>query len=177
MQVATKLSLTKPLLLLVLTTLAADGKPAQSAEPAITLKELMNTVVQTSANELWNVALIEPAPDANKPVLTDQQWENLRSNAVALLSTTTTLLKPDLKIAEAGKATPEGELSPDAIAALRKEKWQAWQVQVSILEQGAKASLKAIDEKDYDALLAAGDPLYGVCESCHQQFWYPQQAK
>jgi hypothetical protein len=180
MQVATKLSLTKPLLLLAIAISAATATwhPSQAADaPVMTLKELMNAVIQTSATELWNAALIEPAPGANKPALTDQQWEGLRSNAVALLGTTTTLLKPDLKIAEAGKETPSGELSPDAIAALRKDKWQAWQAQVSIIEQGAKASLKAIDEKDYDALLAAGDPLYAVCESCHQQFWYPQQAQ
>ena len=44
-----------------------------------------------------------------------------------------------------------------------------------IEEFATAAALRAIDAKDFDAILQAGDTLYAVCDSCHQQFWYPGQ--
>jgi len=108
-------------------------------------------------------------------VPTYAQWQEFRDNALKLQNVPALLMADNLQIAPAGTPATEGSLAPEAIATLRKEKWEAWQAQVSILQEGTAAALRAIDAKDFDAILQAGDTLYAVCDSCHQQFWYPGQ--
>lgn len=150
---------------------------SQAAEPAMpgTLSELMAGPVTNASNELWNAPLIEPPAGATKPVPTAEQWDSLKKNAQQLQAIGALLLKEDLPIAPAGKVANEGELTPDAVAALRKKQWDLWKAQVSTLADGAANSLKAIDSKDIDAVTAAGDVIYNVCDSCHKLFWYPEQ--
>lgn len=151
----------------------------QAAEPANTqtLKDLMAVVITDTTNVLWNAALLEPPAGADKPVPTDDQWQEFRANTLKLKEVPALLLMPDLQIAPAGTPAAEGSLAPDAVAKLRKENWAEWQAQVQVLQTGADAALRAIDAKDFDAMLAAGDLMYPVCESCHQQFWYPTPAQ
>lgn len=150
---------------------------SQAAEPAMpgTVSELMAGPVTNASNELWNAPLIEPPAGATKPVLTAEQWDGLKKNAQQLQSIAKLLLNADLPIAPAGKVANEGELTPDGVAAQRKQQWEVWKAQVGILNDGAANSLKAIESKDIDAVTAAGDTLYNVCDSCHKLFWYPQQ--
>jgi len=119
--------------------------------------------------------LLEPPAGAEKPVPTDAQWQEFRDNALKLQNVPALLMADNLQIAPAGTPATDGSLAPEAIATLRKEKWEAWQAQVSILQEGTAAALRAIVAKDFDAILQAGDTLYAVCDSCHQQFWYPGQ--
>lgn len=150
---------------------AAETSP--STVPLIPLSNVMEAVLNPAAGEIWNAALFEPAPGTTKVVPTDEQWLNLRYNALRVLMVPPVLMHPDLQIAPPGKVTPDGELQPAAIAALRKEKAEAWKAQVTILQQSAQAALTAIEARDLAAMMQAGDTMYGVCDSCHQQFWYP----
>jgi len=156
---------------------AVNTSLVQAAEPAntTTVQELMAGVVTDTTNALWNAALLEPPAGAEKPVPTYAQWQEFRDNALKLQNVPALLMADNLQIAPAGTPATEGSLAPEAIATLRKEKWEAWQAQVSILQEGTAAALRAIDAKDFDAILQAGDTLYAVCDSCHQQFWYPGQ--
>lgn len=151
-------------------TLAAEPSPTA---PLITMSDLMEGVLNPAASELWNAALIDPPEGSDKPVLTDEQWLNLRHNALSLLTAPPILRHPELQIAAPGTRNNEGELQPEAIAALRESQAQAWNAQVTILQQGVQSALTAIEARDLDAMLQAGDVLYSVCESCHVQFWYP----
>jgi hypothetical protein len=134
----------------------------------------MAVVITDSSNALWNAALLEPPAGSEKPVPTDEQWASFRSNATTLLSIPTVLLHADLRIAPEGTPPSEGSLAPDAIARLRKEQWSLWSAQVMIIQESAQAALKAIDAKDLDGMMQAGDALYNVCDSCHKLFWYPE---
>lgn len=150
---------------------------AQGAEQAVTLKDLMAVTITDTTNVLWNAALLEPPAGAAKPVPTDGQWQEFDSNAKALAAAVERLASTDLPIAQSGTPAAEGSLAPDAIAKLRSEKPAVWQAQVKVLQEGANAAARATAAKDFDALLAAGDAMYPVCESCHQQFWYPGQGQ
>jgi len=151
----------------------------EAAEPenALTLKELMAVVVTDSTNVLWNAALLDPPAGSDKAAPTDAQWQEFRANALKLQEIPSLLLAQSLLIAPYGTAATEGSLAPDDIAQLRTGNWPAWQAQVQVLQSGAQATLKAIDSKNFDAMLEAGDSMYPVCESCHQQFWYPAPAQ
>lgn len=156
-----------------LISLSQAAESGSSTTPLLNLADMMEAVLNPAASEIWNAALIEPAAGADKPVLGDEQWLNLRYNALRILMVPPALMHPDLQIAAPGTVAPDGELQPAAIAALRKDKAEAWNAQVSILQQSAQATLAAIDAKDLDAMLQAGDTMYAVCDSCHMQFWYP----
>lgn len=160
--------------------IAVGASLVQAAEPAnpqTTLKDLMAVVITDTTNVLWNAALLDPPAGSDKPVPTEDQWQEFRSNALKLQDIPALLLTPELPIAPAGTPASEGSLAPDAVAKLRKDNWAAWQAQVQVLQTGAQAALKAIDAKNFDAMLEAGDSMYPVCESCHQQFWYPTPAQ
>lgn len=160
-----------------LLAVALNASLVQAAEPVstTTLQELMAAVVTDTTNVLWNAALLDPPAGADKPAPTDAQWQEFRDNALQLQSIPALLLTAGLQIAPAGTPATEGSLAPDAIAALREDKWDAWHAQVTILQEAVAASLRAIDAKDFDGMLQAGDTMYAVCDSCHQQFWYPGQ--
>lgn len=150
---------------------AADMSP--SPAPLLTLADMMEAVLNPAASEIWNAALIEPAAGASKAEPTEEQWLNLRYNALRVLTVPPMMMHADLQIAAPGTKAPDGELQPEAIAALRKEKAEAWNAQVYILQQSAQTALSAIEARDLDGMLQAGDTMYGVCETCHTQFWYP----
>lgn len=145
---------------------------AESASTT-TLSDLMSGPVTTASNELWNAALIEPPVGATTPVPTAEQWDNFKKHALELKTLGSLLLNTELPIAPAGKVANEGELTPDGIAALRKQQWDLWQAQVAALTDGASNSLKAIEARNFAGMVEAGDVLYNVCDSCHQLFWYP----
>jgi hypothetical protein len=158
--------------------LLANGTLTASTEeipaPAVTLQQLMAIVITEASNQIWNAALLEPAAGADKPSPTEEQWATLRSAATTLLVTPTLMLHRSLAVAPPDAEAVEGSLSPAAIAELRGKQWALWAAQVSILQQSAVAALNAIEARDYEATLQAGDTLYGVCDSCHTLFWYPE---
>ena len=162
-------------LFLMIAGIAASTFVVEAAEPAATLKDLMAVTITDTTNVLWNAALLEPPAGAEKPAPTDAQWQEFASNAKALAAAVERLAAADLPIAPEGTAAAEGSLAPAAIAQLRSENSAAWQAQVKVLQTGADAALRATEVKDFDALLSASDAMYPVCESCHQQFWYPGQ--
>lgn len=159
--------------LLLATDVFAASTEAPPA-PAVTLQQLMAIVITDASNQVWNAALLEPAAGSDKPNPTEEQWATLRSAATTLLVTPTVLLHPSLAVAAPDAPAAEGSLSPAAITELRGKQWAVWAAQVSILQQSAAAALNAIEARDYEATLQAGDSLYGVCDSCHKLFWYPE---
>ncbi len=159
---------------LLLITGAFAASTEEPPVPAVTLQQLMAIVITDASNQVWNAALLEPAAGSDKPSLTEEQWATLRSAATTLLVTPTVLLHPSLAVASPGAPAAEGSLSAAAIAELRSNQWAVWAAQVSILQQSAMAALNAIEDRDYQATLRAGDTLYGVCDSCHKLFWYPE---
>ena len=42
-----------------------------------------------------------------------------------------------------------------------------------ILHDSGSEALKAIDERNLDALVLAGENIDTACEQCHRVYWYP----
>ena len=51
----------------------------------------------------------------------------------------------------------------------------AWNKRALALHQAGHAALKAIDARDPYALFDVGEHIELACESCHSQYWYPNQ--
>jgi len=130
--------------------------------PADAIWESVMTIVTAEGIE-------EIAPE------TDEDWEALRRQAVTLTEATNLLLMEDRPLAEEGSTSelPGVDLEPDQIEALLAENRGAWTQFTLGLHESGVTVLDAIDARDLDALLVAGDGLDLACENCHLQFWYP----
>lgn len=80
----------------------------------------------------------------------------------------------------AGASTPaaaEGELAPAQIEVLVSKDRGTWNKLAREFNAAAIVALKAVEAKDAEAVLAAGDGIDTACENCHLRYWYPDQEK
>jgi hypothetical protein len=104
----------------------------------------METTITDASNAVWN---------ASDPPSSDEQWRTLEKAAMELVDAA--------KLnAVGGTGSKDKEWAAQA----------AWAPFNDAMLHAAEAALKAIREKNHEALLAAGDELYPPCEGCHLLF-------
>ena len=156
-------------------------KPAQPAadfKPTFPIEEVMGHIVMPSADKLWGSVATTVSAKGVEDIVpkTDEDWEKVRDYAVTLVEATNLLLIPGRHVAEEGKkAADKSELSPEQIEQKIKGDWNMWASHVAKLHDVAMESIAAIDKKNADALLEAGDHLDKACEDCHLVYWYPNE--
>jgi hypothetical protein len=106
---------------------------------------------------------------------TDEDWQRLRWSAVDLAESANLLMVPGRAVNLPGAVAGEGELAPDEIANLIETQRPAWVGYAHVLYEAAMEAVRAIDAKDPEAVSNAGGTIDAACESCHRQFWYPDQ--
>jgi hypothetical protein len=155
----------------------AESEALVAASDA-SLSDIMATIVMPSANVLWNAVAVDVTVDGEVLTApeTDEDWQRIRTSAEELAAVTDKLLNKDLPISNAPPVeAPIGELSKQEIAVLRTNNWPAWTAHVYVLHQVALSALDSIDTKNTQGLSDVGGTLDEACESCHLQFWYPNQ--
>jgi hypothetical protein len=155
---------------------------ATAADAKLTLADVMNNQVMASSDVLWQAIVLDIGDDGKEIYsgpTTDADWQKLHDAMQALADTGTQLQKmpegwqvrdPSLEY-----ETPPGELAPDAIAALINKEPAAWGAHAEVLRAAAAQALQATETRDLETLGRVSDALDGICESCHLQFWYPDQ--
>jgi hypothetical protein len=180
-------------LLASLVLIAACQKPAETtaAAPAsaappppeytatATVKDLMQSVVDPNADVVWlavttvqsNKGTVETRPK------TDEEWTKVRHGAVALMEASNLLMVPGRHVARAGEKsdTPGVELEPSEMEALINKDLASWRKRAHGLHEAGAAAIQAIDAKDADKLFEVGEQIERACESCHSQYWYPNE--
>jgi hypothetical protein len=119
---------------------------AQTSEqsPLLSVKEIMNALITPATTTIWGAYQLE----------TEAQWQEVRHAALSVVAAGNLL--------QQGGA---GEGEPDKAA---QADWKTYNQQMI---NAARQVIVAVDNKDEDALSAAGnDALYPPCESCHQQY-------
>jgi cytochrome c556 len=146
--------------------------------PDLSVAEIMESIVMPAAQALWDavgVDVTEKGEIEKKPE-TDEQWAALRAAAVTLAEATNSLTVPGRHAAPPGaKAANDSELGPEAIEALLAKQRPAWVAHAQILHIAAIQALAAVDARNLDAITETGGTIDEACESCHLQFWYPEQ--
>lgn len=149
-------------------TAPAGAAPAPAAMPkaqASTIGLMAGIIVPTS-DAIWQAM---PA--------SDKDWADLRARVLLLAEAANLLAIPDRPGLLPGekRAAPAGEndLAPEKSAEKIKAEWSTYLAFAQTLQNGALATLKAVDAKDADALVEAGGAIYEACEQCHKRFWYP----
>jgi hypothetical protein len=142
-----------------------------------TIKDIMDSVVDPSADYLWDsVATIvtRKGTEERRP-RTDMEWKEVRRRAIALVEATNLLIMPGRKVAKPGEKSenPGIELGPEDIQGLIDADHASLVKFAHGLHDAGMKALAAIDKKDPDALSDSGEAIDEACEQCHLKYWYP----
>ena len=86
------------------------------------------------------------------------------------------LLVPGRRVAKPEeKADPRIELPPEHIEALINQDRASFTRMAHDLYDSVLPALQAIEAKDKDKLLDAGDAIDRACENCHIKYWYAKR--
>jgi len=164
-------------------TPAADAVPAAETTPVYvaeaTVKDLMQAVVDTSADVVWlsvttevsHKGIIETRPK------NDEEWEKVRQGALTLAEASNLLKIPGRHVARPHEKseTPGIELEPSEMEALINNDRGAWNMRAGALHDAAMLAVKAAEAHDADKVFEVGETIEHACENCHRQYWYPNE--
>jgi hypothetical protein len=123
--------------------------PAPAAAPVLTLKQVMEWVIDPAADVIWDSVKSISTEAGTKEVApqTDEQWAAVRNASATLIESANMLMIE-------GRARDQKDWIGGARGLIRT----------------ASAALKAAEAKDKDAVFAAGGEIYTVCRGCHQLY-------
>lgn len=141
-----------------------------------TIRDVMNTLIDPHVDALWNAVRIvvdeqgvqEYAPE------TEEEWEALRRNALSLIEGGNALMIPGRRVAPegAGAVYPDYEYLPGEVAEKLEQDPDSWVGFARGLQQSVLPALEAVEARDTEALIEAGEAINAACEACHTQYWY-----
>ena len=161
---------------------APSGKAAGDRAVYSSIQDLMASIIDPSADVLWGAAgtVIDKQGTQDLSPKTPEQWLEVRHAAVRIIEGANLLMMPGREAAPAGTKSdaPGVELEPPEITALIKKKRKSFDAFAKAFQALGLEALQATEAQNVPLLDDIGARMEGVCESCHQTFWYPldQQA-
>jgi hypothetical protein len=163
----------------------APAVPPPPAPPPFQLvasiQELMDAIIDPSADALWDSVSITTTAKGtifHQPH-SDEEWQEARRHAVALIEGTNLLIMDGRKLVAPGSPVLDqgtsGVLSAEEGEKLFAAQHPSFVQFARALRETGSQMLTAIDKKDPTGMMNAGAAMDGVCESCHLTFWYPNQ--
>jgi hypothetical protein len=147
--------------------------------PVATVKDLMDGIVDPSADVVWNSVRGVTSGDGIEQMAprSDEQWTEARLGAIRLAEGANLLMIPGRHVARPGEksSTPGVELEPEQIDASIAKDRATWNKLTRALRDSTMVSLRAIEAKDPQAVFESGDAIDTACENCHEHYWYPDQ--
>jgi hypothetical protein len=173
----------------LLLTSCADKQQANQAAPqaqaeyrtTATVKDIMDSMVDPGSDYIWDAVetVVSAKGVEEKAPHTDEEWKEVRRHAIMLLEATNLLQIPGRHVAKAGEKAddPKVELAPDQIEEKIAKDRAKWIGYAHGLHDATMEAFKAIEAKDSEGLLNAGDGIDNACEKCHLEYWYPNENK
>lgn len=157
---------------------SAEAPAAETPyRPVASIREVMNSVIDPSIDIVWDSVktVIDDGRMTDLAPTTDEEWADVRRHALIVSEAANLLLMPGRPVAPPGAPAraPDVELAPDEVRALIDENRNGWNFFVQQLQNALDPALAAIDARDPEAMLVAGEQIDIACESCHQVFWFP----
>jgi hypothetical protein len=162
-------------------TLAPDSNAAKQRQIYASIKDLMQSIIDPSADVLWGAAgtVVDKEGFHDLIPKTQEQWLDVRRAAVRIIEGGNLLMMPSREAAPTGTKsdTPGVELEPAQISALIKKNRKSFDDFAKALQVIGLDALQASDTKNAALLFDVGARMDNICESCHQTFWYPNVSK
>ncbi len=185
--------------------LAACSKPAEKAEetspaaavetapalaptisdlkiaPGDSIEEIMANHVDVAGDFMFG-SIQDIADDTGahrKQPQTPEEWNDVREALLVLHDSPNFMITAGRLSAkpESRADYPQVELQPEAANKLVVDERTSFVVKAKAMQDAAAAGLKAVDAKDADALYKVIETIDVACESCHLQFWYPNDER
>jgi len=158
---------------------AGSGKATGDRQVYSSIKDLMESVIDPSADALWGAVGTVMDKQGTQELFpkTQEEWLKVRHAAVRIIEGGTLLMMPGREAAPAGtkSETPGVELEPAEITMLIRKKRKSFDAFAKALRALGLEALRAAEAKDTGSLIEIGGRMEDVCESCHKTFWYPQE--
>jgi hypothetical protein len=162
---------------------ACQGRQPEPQPPqyqtTATIKDIMDSIVDPSADVVWEsvATVVTPTGTEDRAPRTDAEWITVRRGAIRLVEATNLLMMPGRHVARPQEKSevPGIELEPEEMEAMINKDRAKWNRSAKALHDASLAALQAIDAKDAKALLDIGERIDNTCETCHVQYWYPNQ--
>jgi len=159
-----------------------DAQQSQSEfRTTATVKDIMDSIVDPGADFIWESVqtTVSAKGIEEKAPHTDEEWKEVRRHAIMLLEATDLLQIPGRHVARPGEKAedPSVELNPEQIEELIGKDRASWIKHAHGLHDATMEAFKAIEAKDAEKLLQVGNAIDEACESCHLQYWYPNERK
>lgn len=185
------------ILIASLSVIAIGCRKAQPklSHPA-TIKDIMDSMVAPSGNFMFEAVetvsdehgIHQIAPrdttfDENvgdtDPAYNEDNWQSLRLRLIVLLEAPNLLVMPGRKVAPPNVTAqnPQIELQPSQIQKLIDSDRPAFIRRALGLQHAGEEAMKAVDEKNTEALFEAEANLDDACEACHLAYWYPNDKR
>ena len=157
--------------------LSADAPPKESRQVHASIQELMDSIIDPSADTLWRAVgtVVDNRGFHDALPRTPEEWHEVRRAAVRLIEGANLLMLPGRAAAPPGTRSevPGIELEPAEIAALIGRNRQSFDGFALTLQGVASDAMRAADSRNAARLMDAGGRMEEACEACHQSFWYP----
>jgi len=164
---------------LLFCTTACTG-PAPEYKIDVTIKEIMDSVVDPNADFVWQSVstTVSSRGIEEKAPRTDDEWREVRRHTIAIMEATNMLQIPGRRVARTGEKAEDVRIEepPEVIQTVIDSDRGTWYKNAHGLYDAAALTLQAIDSKNVEGLLDAGDKMDKACERCHLKYWYPNQA-
>ena len=130
-----------------------QAAPAQAVTatipPVASVKQLMDGIIQPSATVVFESVgtIVDATGIHEQQPRTDTEWAAVGASAASIVEGANLLLMGD-------RAVDQGE----------------WVKMTRAMADAAMLVVKAVEAKDPQAVLAAGEPLNETCDTCHAQY-------
>lgn len=148
----------------------------QAQEPAPSVREIMKQQVDPNAKAIWDavsyVATVEGVQE-NSPG-SAEEWNALRSNAVALMEAARQLKQPGLRVDYEAlpEDYPQFQYKPEEIEALMQSQTESWLNYLEAMEAYTLQTMSAIQRQDTETFSEVNARINEACQDCHASFWY-----
>lgn len=150
--------------------------PAVEYAPIGTIREIMKSVVEPSADFIWgSVATNVTSKGVEKKMpRTDEEWDEVHKRAIALVEATNLLLIPNRRVAKPNEKAdnPDFERDPKDIDAMLAKDRATFLKHIGALREASLKMLTLVEARDVQGIDANGEVLDKACEDCHTTYWY-----
>jgi hypothetical protein len=158
---------------------AQQGGAATDSQLYSSIKDLMDSIIDPSADALWDAVKTVVDQDGAHEIVprTPEEWREVRRAAVRIIEGANLMMMPGREAAPPGAKSevPGVELEPAEMTALIRKDRKQFDAFAEALRSVGLEALKAAEGKNAGALLDVGGRLQDVCEGCHKAFWYPNE--
>lgn len=168
----------------LVTSCRSQEQPAATQGPVLvgTIREIMRGIVAPSAQVLFDSVgtTVSSTGTEDRAPSTDEEWEAVQHSALALAEATNLLTMPGRRVArpeEENSSIDPSELTPAQIQVQIEANRDSWRTHVAELQAVGMQAMKITNERSVQGLFEIGETIDRACESCHKEFWYPNDVR